>query len=132
MPSLILEYVRAPLQRDGHCFAATNRAEASAAAMQSALAAMEDAQARREQGDTSEETAQEIVHAAMAYAKNRAGYDAHSARAADGEREAQQALSGVLSAARVQAKGRLRQEDERLQKALASRQAAGASAATRA
>ena len=40
------------------------------------------AQARREQGDTSEETAQEIVHAAMAYAKNRAGYDAHSARAA--------------------------------------------------
>lgn len=108
------------------------QAEASAAAMQSALAAMEDAQARREQGDTSEETAQEIVHAAMAYAKNRAGYDAHSARAADGEREAQQALSGVLSSARVQAKGRLRQEDERLRKALASRQAAGASAATRA
>lgn len=108
------------------------QAEASAAAMQSALAAMEDAQARREQGDTSEETAQEIVQAAMAYAKNRAGYDAHSARAADGEREAQRALSGVLSSARVQAKGRLRQEDERLQKALASRQAAGASAATRA
>ena len=48
------------------------------------------------------------------------------------QREAQQALSGVLSSARVRAKGRLRQEDERLRKALASRQAAGASAATRA
>lgn len=97
---------RARAQQQRH----EQQAEASTAAMRSALAIMDSAQAKRDQGDLSLETAQEIVDAGMAFAKHKAGLDEHTRAARQKKKEADDALGGVLQTARANAQTKLRKE----------------------
>lgn len=94
-------------QADSH----QEQATAAKAAMDEAEAIMNDAQARRESGDASSETAQEIIDAGMAYAKNRTGYDEHTREAEQKQAEYEETLSEKLEAARAQAMVDLRAEE---------------------
>ena len=87
------------------------QAEASDAAMRSAQAIMDSAQEKRGQGDTTPETAQEMVDASMAYAKNRTGLNEHTREAAQKKTEAEEALAQIVGNARTQSRMRMRQED---------------------
>ena len=71
---------------------------------------MDSAQAKRDQGDLSLETAQEIVDAGMAFAKHKAGLDEHTRAARQKKKEADDALGGVLQTARANAQTKLRKE----------------------
>lgn len=87
------------------------QASASEAAMKSAQAVMDSAQQKREQGDISPETAQEIVDASMAYAKNRTGLNEHTREAAQKKEEADEAVAALYKQAKAKSKEIMMRED---------------------